>query len=94
LADKRLGELTALERSEQVAEWIRLAEEREEVLVQVETKPQGGRPEGGIRQAAREIGVERNEAQRAAKIDSLTPEAKAAARDLGLDEMMAARRWG
>ena len=58
------AELTELERAEQIAEWIRLTEE-EEVLVQVATKlPQkgvgqgvgGGRPESGIRAAARAQG--------------------------------------
>jgi len=40
------AELTVLEHDEQLAEWIRLAEE---VSVQVDPKPQGGRPESGVK---------------------------------------------
>jgi len=71
------SDLTALERAEHVAEWIRLEKERDGVvLAQVEPKPQGGRSSGGIRGAARELGIERNEAQRAVAIDKLDREAK------------------
>src|SRR5262245_3758050 len=84
-------ELTVLERSEQTAEWIRLAEERgQEVSGQVVQKPQGGRPEGGLSAASREIGVNRKAAERSEKINSLSPEAKAAAVELGLDDNQSA----
>ena len=76
------AELTTLERDEQVAEWVRLTEG---VSAQVAAKPQGGRPEGGVRAAARELGVDEDDARRAVKVDSLSPEAKQAARDAGLD---------
>lgn len=78
------SELTTLERDEQVARWISLTEKK--VLAQTEPKPLGGRPEGGIRAAARELGVDRNDAARALKVAALSDEAKAAARDAGLDD--------
>ena len=77
------AELTKLEHDIQVAEWIRLANK---VSGQVDPKPQGGRPEGGIARATRELGLESSEAKRAVRVDSLTPEAKEAARDVGLDD--------
>jgi len=77
------ADLSALERDEHVAEWIGLAER---VSTQVAPKPQGGRPEAGIRKAARELGIDRDDARRAAKVASLAPEAKQAARDAGLSD--------
>lgn len=82
-------ELTALERAEHVAEWVRLAEQKE-VSRQVDAKPLGGRPEGGRRAAAREIGVSEPEARRAEKVAALAPEAKAAAVAAGLDDNQSA----
>lgn len=70
------AELTALERSEQIAEWVELTGE---VIGQLAQKPSGGRPEGGISAASRELGIDRTEAQRAVKVASLSPEAKAEA---------------
>lgn len=57
-----------------------------EVLAQVEPKPPGGRPEGGTRAAARELGIEKEDARRAVKVSSLSPEAKAVAREIGVDD--------
>lgn len=74
------AELTKLQRSEQIAEWVSLCE----VSRQVEAKP--GRPEGGTRAAARELGVTESEAQRSVTIASITPEAKEAAQDAGIDD--------
>jgi ParB family chromosome partitioning protein len=86
------NELNALQRSEHIAEWIRLTEasqssqvetiERKrddvaaepEVSRQLDAKPQGGRPEGGVRAAARELGITEPEA----------PAAKEAAYEAGL----------
>ncbi len=66
------------ERAEHVAEWVRLTEEK--LSAQVGPKgPIGHRPQGGINAASREIGVTRQEAQRAVKIASMAPEAKEAA---------------
>lgn len=71
------------ERDEHIAEWIRLAEKNDkEVLGQVDPKPKGGRPEGGIRKAARELNIERKDAERATKVAALSDEAKQAARRL------------
>ncbi len=55
------ADLTALERSEQVAEWLRLSEEKVSAHVASEL----GRPESGTRKAARDIGVDRDAARRA-----------------------------
>jgi ParB-like chromosome segregation protein Spo0J len=102
------NELNALQRSEHIAEWIRLTEASQssqvetiesrrddgatvhKVSSQVATKPQGGRPESGIRAAARELGVGKDEAHRAVKIDGITPAAKEAAYEAGLDRNQSA----
>lgn len=82
------ADLTALERAEQTAEWIRLKEIK---LAQVGPVSPGGRgKEGGVRAAARELGVKRTSAQRSKKIAKITPEAKAAAVDAGIDDNQAA----
>lgn len=79
------AELTALERDEQIAEWLRLSEAKG-VSSQAGTKPQGGRPQSGVRAASREIGVSKSTAHRAVQVDSLSPEAKKAAVELGMDD--------
>jgi hypothetical protein len=90
------AELTTLERSEQIAEWVRLCEQRiqpaqvappefaphERAVGYKSPPPQQQR---GINAAVRELGVDRTEAQRAVKIDSLAPEAKIEAKALRLD---------
>ena len=72
------AELTALERDNLVAEWA---------------KPQGGRPESGIRLAARQLPVSgdtekarEHQIARALKVASLSPEAQEVAREVGLDD--------
>ncbi len=83
------SELTVLERSEHVAEWIRLTENKLAQVAPVSDK--GGRGnKGGINAASRDLGVERTDAQRAVKIGGLTDEAKQAARDSGLDDNQSA----
>jgi ParB family chromosome partitioning protein len=78
-----------LERSEHVAEWVRLTEEKLAQVGPVSSK--GGRGnEGGINAAARDLGVDRTQAQRAVKVDALTPEVKDAAREAGLDDNQSA----
>lgn len=99
------SELTALERDEQVARWIALSgaaqsaqvepiesrrAEAEQVSRQVDAKPLGGRPEGGVRAASREIGISESDARRAVKVANLSPEAKQAARETGLDNNQSA----
>jgi ParB-like chromosome segregation protein Spo0J len=85
------AELTVAERSRHVAEWIRLTEENNKPAQVAPVSPKGGRGhEGGINAAARELGIDRTEAQRAVKIDSLTDEAKATAVATGLDDNQSA----
>jgi uncharacterized ParB-like nuclease family protein len=76
------AELTKLERDEQIAEWIKITDR---ISVQSETKTIG-RPEGGVRAAARALGVDHVDAHRAVKVASLSDEAKDAAREAGLDD--------
>jgi ParB-like chromosome segregation protein Spo0J len=78
------SELTKLQHDEQVAMWIKLTDEKA-VSTQVAPKPQGGRPVGGVRAASRELGIDRDAANRAIKVASLSDEAKAVAREHGLD---------
>jgi len=77
------SELSALERAEHVAEWIRLAEVEADAS-QVETHHKAGQQPGGVNAAARELGVEKSEAHRSVKIADITVEAKAAAIIAGL----------
>ena len=78
------SDLTALERDEQIAEWIRLCKERK--VAQLAPPLGGPQPnEGGKRAAAKELGINRRGIDRAAAVDSLSDEAKQAAREAGLD---------
>ena len=83
------AELSALERAEHVAEWIRLAEVEADAS-QVETHHKAGQQPGGVNAAARELGVKKSEAHRSVKITDITPEAKAAALAAGLDRNQSA----
>jgi ParB-like chromosome segregation protein Spo0J len=91
------SELDTLERSEHIAEWIRLTEKEKKpidadkaVLGQVAPKLSArgrkgeGRPKSGAREAIRKLGIEHRDARRAIKIDAISPEAKQAAREAGL----------
>ena len=60
------------------------------VSVQVEHKPQGGRPEGGISKAARELSIPAQTVRRAYTTASLSPAAQHAAEAKGLDDNRAA----
>jgi len=60
------------------------------ISVQVEPKIGRGRPASGERLAARDLDVDRQYIRRAKQIASLAPEAKAAARDVGLDDNQSA----
>ena len=82
------ADLTALERDEHIAEWIRLSDETKVAQV----APPGGRQplEQGIRAAARELGIERTQAQRAQKVAGLDDETKEEAKALGLDNNQSA----
>lgn len=84
------ADLTALERDQQVARWIELTDSKpasaDVVLRQPDAKPKGGRPEGGTRAAARELGLAEADARRAIKVAGLSDEAKETARQAGLDD--------
>ncbi len=88
------AELTALERSEHVSEWIRLAEKiavnpQFSQNAKNETKRSDGRghrQESGINLAARSLNIDKDTAYRSVKVASLTDEAKEAAREEGLDD--------
>jgi ParB/RepB/Spo0J family partition protein len=91
--------LTALEEAERLAEWVKLIEERHSIDRENVSERKGGRPEGAITKAARELPLKgkthnarRKGIERAMTIASLSPEAKAAARDAGLDDNRSALR--
>ena len=77
------AELPQMERDRLVAEWCRLVG-RDEVLAQVAPKVQNGRPKGGEREAARQLGLSQPDVHRAIKVASLSPEAQQAAHEVGL----------
>src|SRR5262249_42930637 len=66
------SELTALERASQIEEWRTLCEQNPSAQV----GHSGGSPQRGVSQTARELGVSRQEVERAEKIAAITPEAK------------------
>lgn len=84
------AELTALERSEHVAEWVRLTQQAQEASLVAQPEPlkktpgKGRGSTGGIRAASRELGIEKEDARRAVRVASLTPEAKEVAPPTGL----------
>lgn len=85
------AELTQLQRADQVTRWIELTsakQEAEAVSRQTDAKP--GRPEGGVRAAARELGLSEADARRSVKVAGLTPEAKAVAVETGLADNQSA----
>jgi ParB family chromosome partitioning protein len=48
-------------------------------------KTQRGGPKGGVRAAAKELGIDKDAARRVAKVAALAPEAKEVAREVALD---------
>ncbi|KAF0136331.1 MAG: hypothetical protein FD152_1050 [Xanthobacteraceae bacterium] len=91
------AELTVLERAEHIAEWVRLTEKRqaEEKPAQLRPVSRRGRVEGrgnqgGINAAVRELGVTRQEGQRAVEIDPIVPKAKGTAVAAGLADNQSA----
>jgi ParB family chromosome partitioning protein len=73
-----------LRRSTQIARWIELTTAKQETIsAQVEPKIDRGRPEGGINAASRDLGIDRNEAQRAVKIAGIEDDAVQAVIDAG-----------
>jgi len=90
------AELTVLERDEQIAEWIELVERRRQKdqvsnkankPSQVAPVSKGGRGiESGVRAAARELKIGKDDARRATKVARLSDAAKQVARETGLDD--------
>lgn len=87
------AELTALERDEHIAEWVKLTREKqdgESAQLAPKLSARGrsgeGRPASGINAAIRELGVDRTSAQRAVKVAGISEEAKQEARAAGLDD--------
>lgn len=78
------SELTAQQRAEHIAEWARLVD------ISAQVGPKVGRPPSGLNAAARELGVERKEVQRAVRVASISERAKQAAVDAKLDNNQAA----
>ena len=86
------NDLNALERAAQVAEWDRLIAKRREVrqsaqLAQIESKREDGRghrQQGGDSDAARTLGITRDEVRRAKRLDAIPDAAKEAAKKAGL----------
>ena len=78
------AELSALERAEQIAEWVRLSDGQSAQFAPIGSKRQDGgghRKAGGSNAAARRLGIERTEVQRAVKrAERIAPEVKAAIR--------------
>jgi hypothetical protein len=50
------------------------------------THRKAGQQAGGVNAASRELGIDKHDAHRAAKVASLSPEAKKVARETGLDD--------
>jgi hypothetical protein len=76
--------LTEAERSEHIAEWVRITGEKQSPAQDAPVKSRradgrGGSVGVGINAAVRDLGIDRTEAQRSVKIASLAPEAKEAA---------------
>jgi ParB-like chromosome segregation protein Spo0J len=82
------SELTVLERDAALAEWISLTDQTAQSgpIESKRSDGKGHRPESGINAAARELGITRQDAQRAVQVASLSDEAKTAARETGLDD--------
>lgn len=78
------ADLSKLERDENVAEWVRLTEAKRDSNDKM-SRESGGQ-EGGAAAASRELGMDTRDVQRAVKVDSLSEEAKDAAREHGLDD--------
>ena len=75
--------LPQMERDKLVAEWCRLVG-REDKVAQLAPVSLGGRGnKSGEREAARQLGLDRDDVRRAIKVASLSPEAQQAAHEVG-----------
>jgi hypothetical protein len=96
--------LTAQERSDHIAEWIRLVEEKQERENQVRQlgasesdvgyKKPPEQVERGTRAASRELGISETQARRAKLIASIPDEVKQSAAARRADWRSMRRRWG
>jgi ParB family chromosome partitioning protein len=78
------ADLTALDRSNQIARWAELTAAK---VAQLEPPSGGHQPQDkGIRKVAADLRLDRADVQRAVKVASLSDEGKQAARDHGLDD--------
>jgi len=86
------AELTVGQRAEQIAEYANLAKEKRDAEKPAQVgQVSGGRgKEGGDSLAARDLGISRQEIQRAKTIAALPEQTKQAARDAGLDDNQSA----
>lgn len=88
------ADLTVLERSEHIAEWVRLTEEalaQQPAQLAPPVKKHGhSQQPGGINAAVRELGIDRTEAQRSVNVSRLPEAAKEAAREVGLADNQSA----
>jgi len=87
------AELTALERAEHIAHWLKLKWGVQQLPGEKSPAAKGkgrGRPQGGRSAAAREIGISEPDARRSEKIAALPDAVKAEAKVLGLDDNQAA----
>lgn len=76
------AELTALQRSEQVHRYAELVRTKAAQVAHPEPRYQ----KRGDSEAARQLGIDRDQIRRSSKIATLTPEAKAVAQETGLDD--------
>ena len=81
------AELTTLERDEQINEWRLLHLQEAKKGAQLAHPLGGDQPhERGVKKTSESLNVDRREVERAMTVASLSPEAKEAARNLGLDD--------
>lgn len=82
------AELTVVERSEMTTKYAELLVTKSRQVAAI--SPVGRGNKGGVRQAARDLGVDEKDIRRAKQIAALAPEAKEAARNVGLDDNQSA----
>ena len=75
-----------MERDKLVAEWCRLVGREDKIaqLAQFSKVGAGRGNKGGESEAARQLGLDRDDVRRAIKVASITPEAQQAAHEVGL----------
>ena len=69
------AELPEVDRARLIAEWCRLV--GSDISGQLAQKIGRGRPEGGVSESARQLGLDKEDVRRACKVASLSPEAQA-----------------